>query len=219
MGKIIDITNRQFGRLKVIKIADIVCNPNGLRVTRWQCVCECGTLTVVRSGNLRSGHTQSCGCLAIDRTKEASHQHGLTGTVEHNIWRGMLSRCYNPRVKCFKRYGGRGILVELRWHDFRNFIADMGLRPDSAYILERKDNSLPYGAENCIWADRKTQARNRRSNHFITYNGETKIAIEWAEILQMPYATLFARIKMGWPIEEVFVRPIGKNGKKGPRNL
>jgi hypothetical protein len=63
--------------------------------------------------------------------------------AEYKVWLGMLQRCENPNNKAYKYYGGRGITVCKRWHDYRNFLADMGRRPPGL-TLERIDNDGPY---------------------------------------------------------------------------
>jgi hypothetical protein len=40
----------------------------------------------------------------------------------------MIRRCYDASMASFDRYGGRGIQVCSRWHQFENFFADMGSR-------------------------------------------------------------------------------------------
>ena len=55
----IDITNQQFGALTAIK--NIGSNEKGGAI--WQCRCKCGNTINVVGSDLRSGHTQSCGCV------------------------------------------------------------------------------------------------------------------------------------------------------------
>lgn len=74
----------------------------------------------------------------------------------------MVQRTTNPRSTKYKDYGGRGIRIEdARWRKFENFYADMGNRPQGL-TLERVDNDRGYCKQNCKWATRKEQMRNRR---------------------------------------------------------
>ena len=57
MGNFIDLTGMKFGRLIVLNRAE-----NKGNLTAWNCICDCGNKTVVTSGNLKTGHTKSCGC-------------------------------------------------------------------------------------------------------------------------------------------------------------
>lgn len=68
--------------------------------------------------------------------------------------------------------------------------------------LERKKNHLGYSKANCEWATMTKQARNRRGNRMVTFNGKTQTLAEWAEDLGLVYGTLSARInKYGWPLD------------------
>jgi hypothetical protein len=73
----------------------------------------------------------------------------------------MLRRCNNPNHPQYKDYGGRGIKICERWHDFQIFFADMGFRPDGL-TLERKNNNGNYEPSNCCWATWKEQRTNTR---------------------------------------------------------
>ena len=75
----------------------------------------------------------------------------------------MMTRCYNPNVKSYKDYGGRGVQVCEQWHSFANFLTDMGERPPGT-TLDRKDNDRGYAPDNCRWATKAEQASNTRAN-------------------------------------------------------
>ena len=84
-------------------------------------------------------------------------------SVEYKIWTGMRSRCSNPRLKTWGKYGGIGIKVCERWNDFVNFLSDMGIRPSRKHSIDRFPD--PYGnyePGNCRWATPRQQRQNRR---------------------------------------------------------
>ena len=88
---------------------------------------------------------------------------------EYTAWKHMMRRCYNPRVKWYHRYGGRGIVVCERWKKWKNFFADMGPKPTdthvsgrSKYSLDRIDNDGNYEPGNCRWATQIEQIANQK---------------------------------------------------------
>jgi hypothetical protein len=92
----------------------------------------------------------------------SNETHGLSGTPIYQAWATMIQRCENPKANQFKDYGGRGIKVCVRWHDFALFFQDMGPRPPGL-TLDRIDNDGDYAPGNCRWSTRKEQMANRRT--------------------------------------------------------
>ena len=62
MSRIKDLTGKRFGKLLVISRGE---NDNMNRCT-WNCQCDCGTVVNVKSANLVSGGTTSCGCNRVE---------------------------------------------------------------------------------------------------------------------------------------------------------
>lgn len=90
--------------------------------------------------------------------------------------------------------------------DFTVFLRDMGPRPKGA-TLERRNNDLGYSPENCLWASRIHQARNKRNNHRLSFNGESFTLSEWSERLRLKRSVIQARLKLGWSIEKTLSTP------------
>jgi hypothetical protein len=138
-------------------------------------------------------------------------KHGGVGSSEYAAWRGILDRCLNERSPRYKYYGGRGITVCERWYYFKNFLLDMGQKPELSYSIERKDNSGNYEPENCIWAAPKTQANNRRSNRLIAHEGCVRTLAQWAESAGLLPNTLKRRLdKLKWPMARALTEPVHK---------
>jgi hypothetical protein len=214
MGYRISLIGQRFGKLIVESHNSVKSLSGG---TRWNCICDCGNKTTIASGNLTTGNSTSCGCVRSKLLSERMSTHGMTGSPEHDIWRAMLSRCSNPNVINYERYGGRNITVCDRWlNSFENFYSDMGTRPSPEHSIERKENDKGYEPGNCYWATKAEQANNKRNNVFYEYRGKKYSA---KELLQLPQAldnginkhTFNSRIRQyGYSVQEAIEEPIAK---------
>lgn len=170
----------------------------------WECICVCGTTFNATASNIISGNTRSCGCHKRKVSSDALRTHGLSGTRSHWIWQNMMRRCYDPKNSAYADYGERGIAVCERWHDMRNFYADMGERPKGR-SLDRKNNDLGYSPENCRWSTSSEQNSNRRSIRLVVRGGVEKTIAEWSQITGIPASRMYARRDLGWSDDELFI--------------
>lgn len=187
---------------------------------RWSFKCDCGQTGETTSKALCDGK-ESCGCLREERRLKAVTRHGKSRTAVHRIWSGMLARCTDRNSPNWIFYGGRGIAVCERWRTFENFLADMG-EPPQGKTLDRRDNDLGYCKDNCRWATRLEQARNRRSNVVVTINGRSLSVSEWSGETGVPVATILGRIRRGTdPVEAVCTpsNPAFRRTKKAPNHV
>lgn len=92
----------------------------------------------------------------------------------YQTWRNMMQRCYNPSNPYFKNYGGKGITVAERWHDFDAFVEDFdkikgfseAVFTDKHIMLDKDGAGLfgsIYSLESCEFID--INESNKRKQH------------------------------------------------------
>lgn len=195
---LIDIAGQRFGRLVALEVVD---TSHGH--ARWRCRCDCGGKSVAFALNLRKGKTTSCGCYRRERSplNRPADTHGQTHTAIYRIWGGIKTRCFNEHDHAYPRYGGRGVTMCVRWSEsFENFRDDLGPRPSARHSVERVDNGRGYEPGNCVWATRREQARNMRTNVRIEFRGDSRLLCEWAEMLGISGQALRMRLRR-WSLE------------------
>ncbi len=197
-GTVKDITGNKYGRLTVLGL-DSIRN----RSSYWLCLCECGNEKVVRNDCLKSGNTQSCGCLNHEHGRVI---HGLVRTRLYRIYHAMKQRCYNPNANRYDRYGERGIRICDEWLNSFSAFAEWAISNGYAdgLTIDRINNDGNYEPSNCRWVTQRVQMRNTSRNTIIEYNGERRILTDWCELYGVDTATAVQRIARGWTLDRVF---------------
>lgn len=203
MGKFLDLTGQKFGRLTVLEKGPESKNTYGRTTFKWRLVCDCGNTTYVNTAKLKSGHTQSCGCLQLEAIQLSVRKHGMRRTPEYYSWASMKNRCLCETSESYPDWGGRGVKIHKPWiNSFEQFFADMGPRPKGT-TLDRIDNNGDYAPGNCRWATPKQQSNNQRSTRNFTVDGLRKTVTEWAFYLGVTRDTVNSRLKKGQTMESI----------------
>ena len=125
----------------------------------------------MRAIRVKLGLAESCGCL--------TRTHGFSKHPLYQLWASVVQRCTNPNHASFRNYGGRVIPGPITicdrwrfdpWAFAEDIYREIGDRPEGRdehgrvlYELDRVDNNRGYEPGNVRWADRKTQAGNKRT--------------------------------------------------------
>lgn len=180
MVKPLDLSGHKFGKLTAIRWTGKSLHKYG-RV--WLCKCECGNFREVPVMFLRHGSIHQCTSCGNNSTEERERKFAekMKNALRENrrdklrnVWRNMKQRCYDPKHKYYKYYGGRGIFVCKEWlDDFEQFKEWAILNGYSDNLtIERIDNDKGYSPDNCRFATRHEQAFNRRNTLFVIFKGK-----------------------------------------------
>lgn len=202
------------GRLTFIKECEPEVNPRGKKYRRGVFLCDCGNTHNTRLSKFNCDDIESCGCLRLDNFMKKCATNPHYKTAIYNCWSNMIQRCTNTNNTDFNHYGGRGITVCEEWKDFNNFYEDMKDGHLDDLTLDRIDNNSSYNKDNCRWATRKQQGRNRRCNLYLEHKGESLCASEWAEKIGMSKACFYDRLRRGWSAKDCIEIP-----RKGTRRI
>lgn len=194
---LIDLTGKRFGRLVVIEQAERKSN----RIA-WLCRCDCGNEKIVIGKTLTNGLTKSCGCLRKELVKANRTKHLKCESRIYITYNNMKKRCFYEGCDHYKWYGGENKTVCKEWlgeNGFKNFFEwaiNNGYTDE--LTIDRIDNTKGYSPDNCRWVTPKQNCRNKRNNHLITIDGETKTLVEWCEQYNISETVVRSRIRIGW---------------------
>jgi hypothetical protein len=148
------------------------------------------------------------------------HGYGVNSgkNPTYRSWESMKYRCDNPGYSLWSDYGGRGITYCDRLADFRNFLSDMGPRPEGK-TLDRINSNGNYEPENCRWADAVTQRHNRRDVRLYEYRGDLYMLERLARDNGLSIHFLYQRIhRDGMTVEDAVNKPSRIKNPKSANN-
>lgn len=144
--------------------------------------------------------------------RRVTHGH-RTRTYTSNTWKSwnnMISRVLRPGSgKSYNYCGAKGIKICDRWHNFQNFLEDMGERPEGM-TLDRIDCRGNYEPENCRWATRKQQDLNMKDTIYVDLFGTKKPLMIWCDFFDIPYHAVQSRYKRGISYWDALRTPLCK---------
>jgi hypothetical protein len=206
---------QKIGECLFINEEESVIRPNGRRRRTARFRCKCGNLFICKIEHIHTGNTKSCGCMIRGNAgKITTHGHtkGRNRSTEFIIWQGIITRCsIKDRTD---RYYKRGIKICARWkNSFECFLEDMGHRPSKEHSIDRINNDGDYCPENCRWATKSEQSRNKSTNIILTFNGKTQCALDWAKELNVGSYVIYHRLNIGWSIDKTLSTPLLRKRK------
>ena len=183
-----NITGEKFGRLTAVEYVGDKEYKCGKKLSMWKCRCLCGKETIVSLSALRTGNTQSCGCLIKQWRKDFTRSHIKHGDADSRlyvVWEQMRKRCNNPNDKSYKYYGAKGVSVCDEWENnysaFQKWAIENGYDSSAKrgqYTLDRINPYGNYEPNNCRWITLKEQFRNLRRHWDRRNNDDTLEAVE-----------------------------------------
>lgn len=143
-----DLIGQKFGKLTVVSLYSI--SPR-----KYLCNCECGGQAIVQPGNLKNGHTQSCGCiLSLGEEKINSYllsnninfkpQHcvainGFDGFARYDFV--IFNEDKTPKI-LIEYHGLQHYQVARSWNDTEEDLRERQ-RKDKLKVKWAKDNNIP----------------------------------------------------------------------------
>lgn len=155
----------------------------------------------------------------IKYTKECKHKNRFGNYIEpgkiwgnkrlHNIFQGMLDRCYNPKERAYRWYGAKGIKVCDEWlqnpKSFEEWALNNGYQ--KGLTIDRKDESKDYSPENCRWITLSNNAKYKSTTKIIEVDEVEYTGREWPNFLNLGTNTINKMLRE-YPEEQVkeFIR-------------
>ena len=119
--------------------------------------------------------------------KVRASNHKIIKTLKNKrimrIYAGMKQRCYNPNLKSYKYYGGKGVVICDEWLNDKTKFYEWALNNgySDELTIDRIENDGNYEPNNCRWATWEEQANNKSNTVYYRYEGEIKSSLDWCK--------------------------------------
>lgn len=113
----------------------------------------------------------------------------------YRTWTALKNRSANH-----PRYVEKGVRVHAGWlgvNGFLTFMKDMGPPPTPLHTIERVDNDGDYTPDNCVWATKAQQNRNKGDTYRIRYEGGVVCAKAAADLVGAHACVVYRKLRNG----------------------
>lgn len=131
MSKRIDLTGKQFGELKVIRLSEKRGQNNTLL---WECLCSCGNTIYVHGYSLLHGHYKSCGC-----KRDTKRNAGMMDHLKQDQVNGTRLSALKSKLHKDNKSGQKGVSWMGSRQKWRAYIGFKGKQITLGYFDNKED--------------------------------------------------------------------------------
>ena len=207
--KRLDLVGQKFGRLVVVEFAGFTARKSQ---SMWLCKCDCGEESVVVGHRLKSGHTNSCGCLKTDIENLIGKEFDrltVIGFTGKDKWGASMWVC---KCSCKNEITTRGSSLT------SGHAKSCGcLRKDiaSEICMERKGKKHPSYIHGLT--DTRAYKNDRKQARRQNKKSQTPLLTDIEKKKLLLYYKISEYLGDGWHVDHI--RPINKGGAHHPDNL
>ena len=192
-----DIKGQVFGSLTALEPS----HQDKSNTWYWKYQCKCGAIHTARANTIKyelrknDPELPSCGCVELARKTKHGFRKVKNTHPAYRVYRGIMSRCYDPACPEYKFYGAKGVTVSAEWKNNPKAFVEWAIQNGWSKglvidkdILSDKLNIYPhiYSPETCQWIsvkDNVSYATNR--NNYGKHPNVRLSHEEVAEILRL----------------------------------
>ncbi len=192
-----DLTGKKLYGIEVLKYIGM----DKHHAVYYKCKCRCGNEFITMGSRLQRGYKLSCGCYRTGLKKYNNKTHRKNDPI-YPIYAEMNNL---QNEVCDEWIGPTG------FETFRDWMISQGF--EKGINILRKDPNKEYSSENCILVKSELSTLFLTNGIFVTIDEYTYPLPVWAKIVDIKYATIWARLIAGWTPRDSVLTPV--KGKPG----